>query len=302
MLDTRSLRYFIAVAEDLHFGRAADRLHVAQSAVSFQIKKLEDHFGTPLLRRSKRANVELTEAGRLFLVEAQSALRQLERAERIGTLAGRGEAGHVELGYVASAAPTGILPSFLDTFRTRHPDVRLHVTLMETPRQIAALADGRLDIGLIRPRPHYPDGVQAQIVHREGLCVALARDHPLASRACLSAADLKDETFLIPHFDENAGFGASLTRLADTGGFTVGAAQRLSDFVTALCLAAGGYGVVLGPESMRQHGIDKLVFQPIRNFDEEVELALAFRSGATSPAARAFVRAALESSTLNQPL
>src|SRR5262249_2204313 len=111
MLDARQLRYFIAVAEELHFARAADRLNVAQSAVSLQIKQLEEAFGARLLNRRKRAAVSLTEAGRLFLSEAVAAIRQLERAEQVGRLAARGELGRIEVGYVTSAAMNRILPN-----------------------------------------------------------------------------------------------------------------------------------------------------------------------------------------------
>lgn len=289
MLDARSLRYFIAVANDLHFGRAAERLHVAQSAVSFQIKKLEEQFGTLLLHRGKRAAVHLTEAGHIFLTEARLAVRQLEQAERVGQLAGRGEIGRVELGYVASAALTGIFPQFLKGFRLRCPEVKLNIALMETPRQIAALSEGLLDVALIRPRARYPHGIVAEIVHSEALCVAFAPGHALAQNSDLSAADLRDETFLIPQFDENGGFGASLSRLADRGSFNVVAAQRLSDFATALSMAAGGYGVVLGPLSMQQNGVGPLIYREIKDFDEDAELALAYRREEHSPAARAFV-------------
>jgi DNA-binding transcriptional LysR family regulator len=113
VLDVRRLRHFIAVAEELSFARAADRLNVAQSAVSLQIKGLEEAFGARLLNRRKRAAVSLTEMGRLFLSEAEAAIRQLERAEQVGHLAARGELGRIEVGYVTSAVMNRILPSLL---------------------------------------------------------------------------------------------------------------------------------------------------------------------------------------------
>src|SRR5215475_13602187 len=145
MLDARQLRYFIAVAEELHFARAADRLHVAQSAVSVQIQELEKAFGARLLNRRKRTAVSLTEAGRLFLSEAVAAIRQLERAEQVGRLAARGELGRIEIGYVTSAAMNRILPRLLREYRRSQPSVQLHLTAMETPRQLDALTEGRLD-------------------------------------------------------------------------------------------------------------------------------------------------------------
>ncbi|HEX4260282.1 MAG TPA: LysR family transcriptional regulator, partial [Acetobacteraceae bacterium] len=179
-LDARQLRYFIAVAEELSFARAADRLNVAQSAVSLQIKGLEEAFGARLLNRRKRAAVSLTETGRLFLSEAVAAIRQLERAEQVGHLAARGELGRIEVGYVTSAVMNRILPSLLREYRRSRPAVQLRLTAMETPRQLDALAEGRLDAALIEPRPGYAAGVAARVIHREALCVALAADHPLA--------------------------------------------------------------------------------------------------------------------------
>jgi DNA-binding transcriptional LysR family regulator len=176
MLDARQLRHFIAVAEELSFARAADRLNVAQSAVSLQIKGLEEAFGARLLNRRKRAAVSLTEAGRLFLSEAVAAIRQLERAEQVGHLAARGELGQIEVGYVTSVAMNRILPSLLREYRQSHPAVQLRLTAMDTPRQLDALAEGRLDAALIRPRPGYAAGVAACVIHRETLCVALAAD------------------------------------------------------------------------------------------------------------------------------
>src|SRR5271163_2837869 len=210
-LDVRQLRYFIAVAEELSFAGAADRLNVAQSAVSMQIKGLEEAFGARLLNRRKRAAVSLTEAGRLFLSEAVAAIRQLERAEQVGLLAARGELGRIEVGYVTSAAMNRILPGLLREYRRSHPAVQLRLTAMETPRQLEALAEGRLDAALIRPRPGYAAGVAAHVIHREALCVALAADHPLARRHTLHAADLGNEAFIVPHI---ASFGRHLERLA----------------------------------------------------------------------------------------
>ena len=210
-LDVRQLRYFIAVAEELSFAGAADRLNVAQSAVSLQIKALEEAFGARLLNRCKRAAVSLTEAGRLFLSEAQAAIRQLERAEQIGRLAARGELGQIEVGYVTSVVMNRILPSLLREYRRSRPAVQLRLTAMETPRQLEALAEGRLDAALIRPRPGYAAGVAARVIYREAICVAFAADHPLARSHTLQAADLGNEAFIVPHV---ATFGSLLEQIA----------------------------------------------------------------------------------------
>ena len=292
MLDARQLRYFIAVAQELHFARAADRLNVAQSAVSSQIKGLEEAFGTRLLNRRKREAVSLTEAGQLFLSEALAAIRQLERAEQVGHLAARGELGQIEVGYVTSAAMNQTLPSLLREYRRSYPAVQLRLMDMETPRQLDALAEGRLDVALIRPRPSYAAGLAAHVIHREALCLALAADHPLARSRTLRASDLGNEAFVVPQVAESSGFGSYLERLAMAGRFTIKIVHDVDDFVTALSMVAGGYGVVLGPESMRALGFSEIAFRPLADFPEKVELAVAFRTAEPSGAVRAFVESA----------
>jgi DNA-binding transcriptional LysR family regulator len=290
MLDARQLRYFIAVAEELSFARAADRLNVAQSAVSLQIKGLEEAFGARLLNRRKRTAVSLTEAGRLFLSEAVAAMRQLERAEQVGHLAARGELGQIEVGYVTSVAMNRILPSLLREYRRSHPAVQLRLTAMETPRQLDALDEGRLDAALIRPRPSYAAGLVAHVIDRETLCVALAADHPLARSHTLYAAELGNEAFIVPHV---ATFGTHLDRLAAAGRCPIKIVHDVNDFVTALSMAAAGYGVVLGPASMRGLGFPEVVFRPLADFAEKVELAVAFRAAEPSASVRAFIDAAI---------
>jgi DNA-binding transcriptional LysR family regulator len=201
VLDTRQLRYFVAVAEDLHFTKAADRLHVAQSALSTQVKQLETQLGARLLARGKRSAVALTEAGVLFLVEARRALEQVERAEAAGRRAGRGELGHVAIGYVPSAAVSGVLSSAVRAYRAQRSDVILQLDEMESPKQLAAIIESRLDVGLIRARKDYPDGVSATVIKQERLLLALPADHRLAQAReveVLEVGALSKETLILP--------------------------------------------------------------------------------------------------------
>ena len=292
MLDTRQLRTFVAIAEELHFGRAADRLEVAQSVLSRQLQDLEAHLGLRLLNRGRRAAVTLTEAGQALLGEARVALQQLERAEAAARRAGRGEVGRLEIGYVASAVLSGVLPEALGRFRIARPDVQVQLNPMETPRQLAALADGLLDVAVVRPRGSYPDGIEATIVHRESMLLALAADHPLA-RQRIDLAALADEPFVIPQFDESAGFAEHLAALAARGGFEPKQTHRVRDFVTAIAMAAAGYGVVPVPRSVTSIALENVVFRPIHGYEGVAELAIAHRVASTSPAARAFLAVAL---------
>jgi DNA-binding transcriptional LysR family regulator len=291
MLATQQLEFFVAVASTLHFGRAADQLGVAQSIVSRRIQELERRLGVRLLNRGRRSAITLTTAGRALLDEATTVLKQLERAEQSVLRAARGEAGRVEIGYVASAALAGVLPEALARYRRRRPEVEVNVTLMETPRQLEALRDGLLDIGFLRPRPGYPDGVAAVPVHREPMLLAMADGHPLAARR-VDAAALAEERFIVPQFDESAGFAEHVALLGARGGFTPRIGRHVRDFVSAISLAAAGYGVVPVPRCMTGIQVQGVVYKDIRGFDGIAELAIAHRTRSPSPAAREFIEVA----------
>lgn len=288
MLDSRQLRYFLAVAQELHFGRAADRLNIAQSALSRQIIELERNVGVRLLNRGRRSAISLTEAGIALRAEAELAVQQLDRAETIARRAARGEAGRIEVGYVLSAVLSGVLPRVLARFNNAHPDVQVQLVAMETPRQLEALRTGLLDVGFVRPRASYPAGVSASIIHRESLLLVVAASHPLANKRVELNA-LASENFIVPQFDESAGFIEHLTALAARGGFAPKLAFRVRDFVTAATMASAGYGVVLAPQSMSSIQMHNVVCKPIRNYDGMAELVIAHRASAPLSAAHRFV-------------
>lgn len=292
-MDSRHLKAFVELAQDLHFARTADRLNVAQSMLSEQLKKLEADLGVKLLNRYKRSTVSLTDAGEIFLTEARLALRQLERAEAVGKLAARGEVGNISLGYVGSAVSTGVLPAVLKAFRSSHPQVDMHITSMETPRQLEHLHDGGLDIGLLRSRSQYPEGVTATVILREPLMIAVSANHALANLPTVVARDLRGEAFIVPQFSESEGFAENLFSLGRCGGFDAIPRHRVADFITALCMTAAGYGVVLVPQSMKSLAPADVTFCAIADYIEEAELALAYRARDSAPCVRRFVESAI---------
>ncbi|WP_322021149.1 MULTISPECIES: LysR family transcriptional regulator [unclassified Burkholderia] len=302
MIDARQLRYFVAVVEDLHFAKAADRLDVAQSALSSQIQRLEKEIGVRLLNRNKRQPVTLTDAGRLFHAEAVAALRHIERADQVGRLAARGFAGVVRIGSVASGVSSGVLSRMLHQFRLTHGDVRIEVVAMETPRQFEALVNGEIDVGIVRPWRQHPAGVVATIVQTECLLVAMAEDHALAASMHVSVSDLKDQHFIAPHFDDDdGGFSEVLTALGVAGGFVPFLEHRVHDFIAAISLASAGYGVVVVPESMRNFTQPGICYRPIADFEYPCHLAMASRNRELSPAVRAFVKESLALFTVRAP-
>lgn len=284
MIDARQLRYFSAVAEHLHFGRAAETLHVAQSALSVQIRRLEDHLGTRLLNRGKRASVSLTEAGALFLSEAKVALHQIERAERVGQLAARGQLGRLRIGYVASAALNGLLPEMLSLFRQSNPAVDIELVTLDTPAQIRAVKDGSIDIGLVRTRAAYPEGIGRHLVHSERLYLGMAQANPLAGRTRIAPRDVAGQPFVVPQFDGDAGFLDHLAALGQHAGVEIEQAIRVPDLVSALTMCAAGYGVALVPACFANLAMAGVVVRSMDDFSEEVEIHCIWRKRAQSPA------------------
>jgi DNA-binding transcriptional LysR family regulator len=293
MLESRQIKAFVTLAQDLHFAHAADRMGIAQSALSKHIMQLESDLGVRLFNRNKRSAISLTNAGEVFLVEALATLRQLERADQVGKAAARGEAGRVALGYVVSAVTVGLLPAALKQFRTTRPEVRMQVSAMATPRQLEGLKDGAIDVGLLRSRAHYPDGVVAQPVQRERLMIALSADHRLARARAIKPAQLRGQSFISAQFGEMGDFGEYLVNLGRVGGFDTTPSYQVADFISAVSMAAAGYGAVLVPESIKVFAPLGVTFKRIVDFDDEVQLVMAYRSRERSPCVKAFLATVL---------
>lgn len=282
MLETRALAFFIALADELHFGRTAERLGLAQSALSTHILRLEDRLGTRLFARGRRSAVQLTPAGRTFLAEARLAVAQAARAEQIGRMAGRGEAGPAHLGYVLSAALSGSLVTALGAIRNTLPELAVVAEPMDTPQQLAALLDGALDIGFIRPRAIYPAQIETMIVHRDALLLGLAASHPLARLDRVPPSALASETLIFPQFGDGGDFDTTVDRLSRRGGFVPSKILKTRDFITAIALVAAEHGVVIAPQVMAKLGIGEIIFRPIDGYDDQADLCLAWRVGANN--------------------
>lgn len=279
MIDAEQLSCFIAVAETRSFVQAADRLGVVQSVVSKRLRRLEDELGAPLVDRSNRRAIALTRVGTLFLEEARETLARLEVTTRVGKSFARGEAGPLRIGYVFSAAMTGLVTRIARRLAEARPGVDVRLVLMETPDQLAALADGRLDIALTRPRPSYPAGTEAHRIHKEGVMLALGSGERFARRGSVTVAELAAQTFIVPQFQESVGLIEHVRALAKKGGFFPVRTIETPDYISAASLAAAGLGLILAPASLQKLGLDGLAFVPIDDFDADFELMLVRRIG-----------------------
>lgn len=277
MLDGASLEVFLAVVEHGHFVRAADSLGIAQSVASKRLARLEDALGARLLERGSRTRITLTRAGALFVDEARAALAALRQAERIGRAVARGSAGPLRVGYVFSAAMSGVLPRLVRTLRERLPGVEVLPSLMDTPAQLRALAEGALDVAIVRPRPSWPERAVEVARYGEAMIVALGDGMALAGRVALSPADLVGQTFLTPQFHEEVGLAETVRDLARAGGLPAPIIRRTGDFITAAALAAAGEGVILAPQSLAALRIEGLTFRPITGYTARIELVVLAR-------------------------
>ena len=290
-MELRHLRSFLAVAEELHFGRAATRLHISQPPLSQQIRRLEDEIGARLFRRTNR-RVQLTTAGRAFLAEARQAIASAERAVGAAQRAERGQLGELVVGYVTSAT-YGPLPDVIRMFRKRLPEVELKLRNLRSVHQSQALVDRRIDVGFVRPH-----AVDSRLVYetlwREAVVVALPSDHPLVHRAAVDVADLATDIFLIAPAEDTVAFHDEVLALCRKAGFTPRVDDGVSDVQAAIALVAAGLGihpVAASLERFRRRGV---VYRPLRARSLRIEMGLAWRRDDDSALVQQFRRVAQE--------
>ncbi|MFL5351899.1 LysR substrate-binding domain-containing protein [Archangium sp.] len=286
-MELRHLRYFIAVAEELHFARAARRLRIVQPALSMQIKSLEEELGTRLLERTRR-QVELTEAGRLFLEEARRTLAQAERAARVAQRAGKGELGRIEVGYSINAACSGVLARTLKAFRWRAPDVELLLHELHPFDQLEALVKGRIQVGFITaPALPLPEELITVKAGAWPLMVATAPEHPLAARKSVPVDLLKEEPFVDFSGSQDEQGLAAMQRIV---GFAPRVRYRGTHLLAVISLVAAGLGIALVPASIVPLGIGgKVAYRLLTGVAGMMELSVAYRRDEKAPAVRTFL-------------
>jgi len=283
-MELRQLRYFVAVAETLHFGRAAARLHMSQPPLSRQIKAFETELGTPLFARTSRG-VRLSAAGTALLADARRLLREADAIAAGAHAAGRGEIGSVRLGFISTAS-YNVLPRVLPEFHRRKPGVRLHLQEATSDAQGAMLREGDLDVALVIP-PLFEADFAYQPLLREPLIAALPARRRWPRR--MSLATLAGEPFIL--FPRKAGVGLYdlIVGFCRDAGFTPRIEQEAIQMPTIVSLVAAGMGVSLVPASLRHMRRTGVVYRPLAQKSPLMEVGLACRSGELQPAVAAFV-------------
>ncbi|MGW0819208.1 LysR substrate-binding domain-containing protein [Streptomyces viridiviolaceus] len=291
-MELRQIRYFLTLAEECHFGRAAARLHVAQPALSQQIKQLEHELGTSLFHRSTR-HVELTEAGRHLTGYARTLLAEAERARVHMTELATGRAGRVSVGFIGTATYE-VLPRVARTVRARLP----HITMdlrgeLLTPQLVDGLLDGTYDLAVFRSGAA-TEGVSITPLRTESLVAVLPTHHPLAACRRISLAQLAGEPFVIhPAQSRSAMYGRVLSACRRAG-FQPSSLVEVGETATLVVLVAAGHGVALVPELVQSLRLDGVTYVPLAE-TETIDLFLGRRDHRTSPAVQQ-VAAAIEES------
>ncbi|MGH8380494.1 LysR substrate-binding domain-containing protein [Pseudomonas sp.] len=287
-MELRHLRYFIAVAQELHFGRAAQHLGISQPPLSQQIQALEQELGARLFERTNR-RVELSEAGRLFLEEARLVLAQVDKAADVARRAQLGELGEMKIGFTSSAPFNSTIPKAIYAFRQRFPAVHLNLNEMSSQAVADALLDESIEVGLMRPLA-LPDSLVATELFREPLVAVINATHTLAegSEGGLHMAALADEPFVFFPRSFGSGLYAQLLSLARQAGFSPHFAQEASEAMTIIGLVSAGLGVSVLPASFQRMRIDGVVYRTLLDDDAVTAVWLVQRRDASSAMARAF--------------
>ena len=290
-MELRHLRYFLAVAEELHFGRAAARLHISQPPLSQQIRRLEKELQASLFQRTKR-HVELTNAGRVFLGEARALMAQAERAASSAQRASRGEIGQLLVGCALWA-------DFLDgakiirLFARRHPDVELELRDLTATEQIVALEAGRIHVGILRP-PVPGKSLESERLSSESLVVAFPRGHPFKNHERVSWMALVDQPYVLVSRRRAPAFEALVARACHEAGVTLKVKYEVEHPQTVLAVVEAGLGISLVPESLQTFKRPGVAYRPLWPPGPELETVIAWRRGSDLPLVQTFVKVARE--------
>jgi DNA-binding transcriptional LysR family regulator len=289
-IETRLFRYFVALAEEQHFARAALHLGITPPTLTHQIKKLERELGTKLVERRGNTRVLLTEAGVRFFAQAQQVLRQVEHATAVARKAERGELGHLDIGFLTGMSFAGLLRMWLGEFQRANPAIDISMRKLIPTAQIAAIMRKELDAGFTHTPHKYPAGIQGFEIYRQPLVLALPSEHPLAHSKDITPAMLKDETFVNISPKLEVGFWDYTETIAEMGNFTPRVVKRNDDFITILTYVALGYGMAVVPKVMSRMNVRNAIFREIAaNPVPSTSNAFVYRRDA-SPAAKLLIK------------
>jgi DNA-binding transcriptional LysR family regulator len=275
----RQLEYFLTIADEGGFNRAAKRLHVAQPSLSVQIKTLEDEVGAQLFERNKR-HVFLTQAGKQFQQRARAILSLADTAKTEARCAEAGELGTLDIGYSASAMFSNVLPAAIRGFRRQYPYVVLSLHGIPSLEQLHRLMERTLDLGVLRkPDVKAPDGIHISEWHRTPLVVAIQEEHPLARRSSLSLSQLKGEPFIMYPREAGTGIYWQVTDLCAHAGFRPRVVREVLESSAIIGMVAAGVGVAVVPAGIQCIQFEGVKYRELTDSGAFSILYLARRAG-----------------------
>lgn len=286
-MELRQMRYFLALAEERNFGRAAARLHMAQPPLTRQIRSIEEELGAALFLRTSKG-VQLTAAGETLLAEVPNILALAQRSEERTRLAGQGMAGRLEIGTFGSGI-LSVVPRVMASFHRLRPNVAMSLRNMTKAEQIQALRERRISVGFARLVPAEPD-LQIEAVLREPMLVALHEGHPLCQSSAITVRDLSDQPMIIYPKISMSGLAQSVIDAFRRGGGRLRIEQEVEDAVTAIAMVSSGLGLCITTESagsLRLHGV---AYRPFKSAHlKDIEMSCFYRKDDQSPVVQAFV-------------
>jgi DNA-binding transcriptional LysR family regulator len=293
-MELRHLRYVVAVAEELHFGRAAIRLRISQPPLSQQIRQLEEELGVKLFDRTKR-EVRLTDAGKQIVDEARQILSHVDHFVNVAARVGEGAIGHLSV-----AGPGGVNEILIDTLRvfaSRYPGVRIELQFMNTALQIEALREKNIHVGFLN-LPVNDSSLKLEIVRREPMCLAMPKAHPLSRYRRVPLAALADHPFILFARRCSPGLHDLITTTCKNAGFSQNVVHEVDNVVASLTLVRAGLGLAFSSPSMQKLW-PEVVFRPFRDAAPPLEYAVAYRRDTHSPALDSFLRIVRQTANRN---
>ena len=277
-MELRHLRYFIAVAEELNFRRAAERLHISQPPLSLQIKALEEEVGGALFERTKQ-HVFLTAAGLVFLSHAREVLEVAARAKAVVKLALSGEVGELRIGFTPSSEFLPFLPATIQAFRARYPGVALTLSEMTSAAQLTAIEDHQIDLGVVRkPRGRLVAALRLTRLSTDPALLAIHESAPLAKKAKIPVSELKDLPLICLMRGPGAGLHEFVTEVCWAAGFSPHIVQEVHEVSTMVTLVAAGLGAAIIPAPLARMQLDKVTYRPLVGKGTHTDLFVATHS------------------------
>lgn len=286
-IELRHLETFLVVVEEMNFGRAAERLRIAQPPLSRQIQRLEESLDVKLFDRS-RPQIRLTEAGQAFAPEARRILMQVKRGVQTAQRASRGEVGQLLIGFEGSTS-SDIAPLAIQSYQQQFPDVQVMVQEMSTSDQLQALLEEQIDVGFVAPRLADESLVMETVVE-EPLILALSEAHPLATQNEVEVRRLRDECFIMGFPGDRCGLYAAVMSICHQAGFIPRVSQVTNEMQLTLGFIAVGMGVALLPNSIQRFHRDGVVYRPVQPATAAISLAIAWRQDHSNPALPHFLQ------------